>query len=205
MGIRIRNCVGWGLDLTGLDKTVIGNHDRIESEDRFNRWRADVESYAIANNDLMEKMMLKSADKVGRATSLADMIVMDEEFGLADKALFVPIGYHKTWIRYGDLLDIFEYEAMHDHKSPDWMTPEWIEKPGTLYPFIGLMCANPNKPLGYEEFWEPCYLDRAETRDAIPKAPAHLWFLIKHLELVPQEQVADVFLRLRPTFYRYFS
>src|SRR6056297_2097174 len=117
MGIRIRNCVGWGLDLTGLDKTVICNHDQIESEDTFDRWRTDVESYAIANNDLMEKMMLKSAGKVDRATSLADMIVMNEEFGLADKALLVPSGYHKTWTRYGDLLDVFEYEATHDHKN----------------------------------------------------------------------------------------
>lgn len=201
MGIRMRNCIGWGLDVSELDKTILCDFEELESEDRFAAWREDVLQYAKNHDDIMEKMMFH--EQMPRATALYQMVQFDEEFGFEGKLLLVPNGYQKLWMRYGDLLDIFEYEAMKPVE--DWGLSEWVEKPGTLYPFVGLMRANPDKPLGYEEYWEPCYLNREDMRHAIPKAPAHLWFLIKHLELVPADKITETFLKLRPTFYRYFS
>lgn len=203
MGIRMNKAVGWGLDLTGMNRSVIDNYEKLEDGKRFERFKKDVLSYVSEHHDLVEKMTFH--ENMNPPTELRSMIRYDPEFGLADKMLLMPSGQHENWHRYGDLLDVFEYEARRIYDDPDWMMPEWNEKKGTLYPYSGLMRANPEEPYGIEFYWEPCYLDKERTKDAIPKAPMHLYFLIKHLELVPEDKLTETFLSLRPTIYIWFS
>lgn len=203
MGIRMNKAVGWGLDLSSMDKTVLDDFECLKDPKRFERFKAETMAYAEKHDDPMEKMVFH--ESMNPATDLFSMIKYDPEFGFEHKALLLPITETNRWHRYGDLLDVFEYEATRDYDGPNWMEPEWTEKPGTLYPYVGLMRANPDKPYGIEEYWEPCFMDREETRNAIPKAPRHLYFLIKHLELVPEDMLSLTFLSLRPTIYIWFS
>lgn len=203
MGIRMNIAVGWGLDLHDRNRAML-SFEHLEDETLFEAFKADVLAYAEEHNDLREKSYFD--EHMNPATELFQMVIYQEEFGNPDKLLLIPSGYQEFWHRYGNLLDIFEYEATHDYDGPGWMDIEWIEKKGTLYPFIGLMRANPEKPLGFETYWEPFFLDKEEHKNAIPVAPTHLWFLIKHLNLVKAgESVTDAFLSLRPTFYRWWS
>lgn len=201
MGIRMHVAVGWGFDLTGRNLDHL-DYEHLEDKNAFEIFKEDVISYAKEHNDLREKMTWH--ENMDPPSDFVDLVVYSPEFGLKDKLLFVPSGQRDTWARYGNLLDIFQYEAYRPLDNQQ--DSEWLEKPGTLYPYVGLMRANPDAPLGVEEYWDPFYLDREETRHAIPTAPRHLWFLIKHLRLNrPGESVTEAFLTLRPTFYRHFS
>lgn len=206
MGIRMHLAVGYGLDVSDMNKSVIGDFDKLEDPDLMQRFFSDVRAYAQVHDDTREKIFFHP-DVLAKngVPQIHEMVKYDAEFGLEDKLLLIPIGFHKSWHRYGDLLDIFEYEAYRDFKSDDWMCPEFIEKKGTLYPFAGLMRANSDHPLGIEEYHEPMYLGREDTKDATPTAPRHLYHLIKHLELVPEDQLTETFLKLRPTIYRWFG
>lgn len=208
MGIRMHKAVGYGLDITGMDRAGL-SWERLEDKALYEQFLEEVRAYADEHDDFREKMMFhpKHMEQMKRQlpNALYGMVTYDEEFGEADKLLLTPFGYTESWHRYGDLLDAFEYEAYHYPNGPNWMTTEWIEKKGTLYPFVGLMKANPEKPFGIEEYWVSCYLDDPKHKDAIPVAPRHLWFLIKILGLVPEDQVTETFLKLRPTFYRRWS
>lgn len=201
MGIRMNVAVGWGLNLTDRNRAGL-SFNRLESEEVFEAWKVDVVTYAKEHDDIMEKLTFHNVKQ--SADALYQLVMYDDEFGHPDRALLLPNGYQRQWHRYGDLLDIYHYEATHDPE--DWGQTEWIEKPGTLYPFVGLMRANPDEPLGYETYWESCFLESKKHKKAIPVAPAHLWFLIKHLKLTKAgESVTDAFLSLRPTIYRWFS
>jgi len=201
MGIRMKIAVGYGLDcksipganMEALSWRRIGNKDAFTSYlDDFNSW--------LESKDPMECL---DDFLVHTPKSFDELIIYDDEFGFDSKLLLIPAGFGKSWVRYDNHLDSFIYEA---HTNPDkWGEPEWIEKPGILYPFVSLMRANSDKPLGVEKYWVSCYLDDPEHKDAIPFAPFHLWFLIKHLRLWPEEKTTEAFLSLRPTIYRYWS
>lgn len=195
--------VGYGLDLTELtdDPAEVMDYSRLEDEDLYQRFLADVLRFAEDTDDLMEKMIFH--EKMKPPEYLADMIVYDGEFGLADKVLFLPAGSREKWTRYGDLLDIFAYEAEHPGNTD--LVPVWTEKHGTLYPYVGLMKPNPDMPLGIEKYWVPCYMDHPEHKDAVAWAPWHLWFLLKHLFDLSNEDTTNAFMRLRPTIYRYWG
>lgn len=202
MGIRMRLNVGWGLDLTDRDTTKL-RYAHLEDEKLFKSFKTDVLNYANLHDDILEKFSW--APQKGVPTDFAPLVVYDDEFGLKDKALFIPAGQRESWTRYGDLLDAFIFEAQQKDREFH-MDPEWLPHPGCLYPYINLMKANPEKPLGIETYWVPCYRNRPKHKDAIPFAPLHFWFLIKHLGLEkPGETTTEAFLTLRPTVYRYWS
>ena len=205
MGIRMNLMVGYGLDLTifgGADRAAL-SFDRLEDKSLFATYKRDVIEFADREDELMEKLSFH--ESMNPPTEFYQMVRYDDEFGLADKLLLMPAGQHKNWKRYGNILDTFLYEAERKHDDPNWMEPDWISHPGTLYPYIGLMKANSKKPLGVEKYWQPCYRDRSGFEDAIAWAPWHLWFLIKHLGLWAESKTAEAFLSLRPTIYRYWS
>lgn len=213
MGMRMKVAVGYGLDLTGLNTDFISDFDNLESEDLFKAFVAAAINSAKERDDLSDKMTIGFAtgtkyhpvdtDKIPRA--FYETISYDSEFAFEDKLLLHPLGYAESWSRYANTLDAFIYEAYQEPGEFDLM-PEWREKPGTLYPFFGLMRANPDKPLGVEEYWEPCYLDKKEHRGATPKAPMHLWHMIRHLQLTDTDEATTAaFLSLRPTFMRWWS
>lgn len=204
MGIRMHLAVGYGLDLEGLDKSHLD--ELSEDAGLTQRVIDDTMIYAERYDDIGEKMAVQLMQRDQTTPRyLHEVFKRDEEFGVENKALLVPFAHHKKWHRYGDLLDIFAYEAERDRTSLAWMGPEFTEKKGTLYPYVGLMRANEDAPLGIEHYWESVYLDREEHKDAVPMAPMHLWFLLKHLKLVPEDQTTALFLTLRPTLYRWFS
>lgn len=207
MGIRMRLAVGYGLDLNilgGASREAL-EYERLEDETHFAAMKADVLAFADETKDLMEKIVFGYTD-FNPPKDLTDLIVHDSEFGFEDKLLLVPAGQRQSWVRYGDLLDAFLYEAQKgDDAYNDGLAPEWLSHPGTLYPYIGLMRANPEMPLGVEKYWEPCYRDKPEHKDAVAWAPWHLWFVIKRLGLWPEDKTTEAFLSLRPTIYRYWS
>ena len=197
----MRVAVGYGLDLNaipGADKDALG-WERLEDKEAFSSFLNDVETW-VNSEDPVNTVY----DFIyGSPKGLDDMIIYDDEFGLEDKLLLIPAGYMNSWVRYGNNLDSFIYEAQVNPNN--WGEPEWTEKPGTLYPFVGLMKANPDKPLGVEKYWISCYLNDPEHRNATPYAPFHLWFLIKHLKIWPEDKTTGAFLSLRPTLYRFWS
>lgn len=207
MGIRMRLAVGYGLDLNilgGASREAL-KYENIEDETRFAAFVADVVAFADQTGEFMEKVVTAHPDW-NPPKDLTELIVYDDEFGLEDKLLLIPGGQRKSWSRYGDLLDAFLYEAQQgDAAYNNGLDSEWLSHPGTLYPYIGLMRANAEQPLGVEKYWEPCYRDKAEHKDAVAWAPWHLWFVIKHLGLWPEDKTTEAFLSLRPTIYRYWS
>lgn len=209
MSIRIRVAVGYGLDLTGLNKDFVSQYENLEDEKLFEDFMQKSLKSADERDDSLDRMAI--AFQAGTTSknaprAFADMIEWDEEFALEDKMLLFPAGYKNSWMRQSDTLDSFIWEAYFDPNDAESMTTAWKEKPGTLYPFIGLMRANPDKPLGVETYWENCYLNKDEHKDAAPMAPLHLWHLIKHLKLTEtDEQTTAAFLSLRPHFMRWWS
>lgn len=207
MGIRMHIAVGYGLDLNMFgddraDRSKLG-FERLEDEDLFSAFREDVFSWAEQNDDIMERAGFHPGMKP--PTAFYQMVTYDAEFGLDDKVLLTPAGQHNNWHRYGNLLDAFIYESQQGSSNELSMVPEWILHPGTLYPYVGLMRPSPDKPLGVEKYWESCFRDMPEHKNAIAWAPWHLWFLIKHLGLWPEDKTTEAFLGLRPVIYRYWS
>lgn len=202
MGIRQHLAAGYGLDVTGL-RTSHLYEEIFESSTAFADYLSDVRSYADEHEDSSTRYEVH--EKSLQAASFSDCVHFDEEFGLADKMLLVPPSHAKSWHRYDNLLDAFVYESLVDYKDPEFMATQWKEKKGTLYPFISLMRSDSEKPLGVHFYWEPCYLDREDAETHVPGAPISLWFMIKHLKLTPEDQTTELFLKLRPTVYRWFS
>ena len=204
MGIRLKTVLGYGLDLSKLESVNLSalDYDNLEDEALFTKTKIEALNFANEIKDLTDKFCFHPEDQ---AQDLANIVCFDPEMGFADKLVLVPSSYQKNWKRYGDYIDHALYEAEHDPSDKNWMEPEWIEKKGTLYPFIGLMKENSDKPLGVEKYWRPCYLDDPNYKNAIAFAPWHLWFVIKNMGLCPEEQVTKAFLSLRPVIYRYWS
>ncbi len=199
MGIRISLCVGYGLDITGMNTDKLNDYEFLENTEIFKQYIEEIAANDISHEYSLVKYLIESQ----KINSFYELITYDSEFGYDDKLLMYPIGFKKEWRRYGDTLDCFNYEANNDPK--DWMSLSWKEKKGTLYPYTGLMKHNADLPLGIEVYWESCYLDKEEFKSAVPYAPIHLWFLIKYLELVPENEITNTFLKLKPTVYTYWS
>lgn len=211
MGIRITTSVGYGLDISGLNKDML-NCDHLENDTVFDAICEDVLRYSNENSEITEKLHLaprwtdfeKYPGLKGAAKSLDEIVIYQEEFGLKDKLLLIPGASRKSFFRYNDLLDWAQYEATHNPNNPDWEAPEWTPLRGCLYPYIGLMRANSEFPNGIEKYQVPCWMDQEEHKDAIPYAPMHLWYVLRFLKLVPEGETTNLFLKLKPTLYRYF-
>lgn len=206
MGIRMKLAVGYGLDLNilgGASREAL-KYENIEDEALFTAFVTDVTAFADQTGEVMDKIVFVRPD-FNPPKDLTDLIVYDDEFGLGDKLLLIPAGARKNWVRYGNLLDAFLYEAqLGDAAYNNGTASEWLPHPGTLYPYIGLMRPNAEKPLGVEKYWDSYYRDKPEHGDAVAWAPWHLWFVIKHLGLWPEDKTTEAFLSLRPTIYRYW-
>ena len=202
MGIRMHLSVGYGLSLSeaGLSKARL-NWEVLEDEALFVTWKRAALAYANEHHDSSFKFAMHGANP---PTAMHEMTQYDDEFGDEDKLLLFPAGYRKEFSRYGDLLDIFAYEAERPEDCAS-RVPQWVRHPGCLYPFTGLMRASADAPLGIEDYWEPCWLDKEEHQDAIPTVPRHLWFWLKHVFRLGDEHTSAVFLQLRPHVCRHFS
>lgn len=217
MGFRMKLCAGYGLDITGLPRDGLA-YERLEDEDCFKAFLADckdsmqLDDPEMPDRFTMDKIMIGLATRPGRkgdqreiVKDLTGLVEYEGEYGFENKLLLYPIGRQKVWRRSWNDLDSFVYEAYRENLDQG-MEPEWREKPGTLYPITGLMRANAMEPYGVEEYWVNCYLNDPRHKDAVPKAPYHLWHLIKHLGLATEAaDITRLFLSLRPTIYRFWS
>jgi hypothetical protein len=67
------------------------------------------------------------------------------------------------------------------------------------------MRKNPNHYLGIEKYWEPCYLDHPEYKNAVPHCTNSVMLMLKYTKLVPEDKLADTIMLFRPTIYSYWS
>lgn len=204
MGIRMHLSVGYGFNLAelpDLDPAML-RYERLKDGDLFYKWKVDVLAFAAKHDDLSEKLCFHQ--NMDPPKCLADIAVYDDEFGDKDRLVLIPAGQKKHWHRYGNLLDAFVFEAESDDLNFA-MIPEWRPHPGTLYPYIGLMKPNTDKPLGIEKYWVPCYRNHPEHKNAKAWAPWHLWFWIRTVFDLTDAQTTSAFLAAQPGCYRYWS
>lgn len=204
MGIRLHKNIGFGLDISGLDKTVlhgIWEHDAPKFDGPLH---AEFLEEAKKHTNLSfahERILMK---RFKESIPFENFVVYQDEFGLSDKLLLQPYLSGKSWSRSDD--DIDYYTLMSEFE--DWnnaLTNSWKEIKGCFYPLIGLMRAKEGAPYGYETFWDSCYLDDPELQNSIPQVPFHLWFILRELKLAAPEKTTELFLKLRPTAYRYWA
>lgn len=204
MGIRMQMVVGYGLDLSCipiLDKSKL-NYKNLKDPKLFIQFRKEVMDFSKEFNDISERAIFHES-MLNPVKSLVDLVNYEDEFADPNRLVLVP-GLQKTsWVRGGNYLDSFLYEAQQGEMEFR-MDAEWIPHPGVLSPYIGLMKANPKCPLGVEKFWKSCYKNYPEYKDELAWAPWHLWFLIKVLFDLTPEQTTEVYLNLRPGVYRYW-
>ena len=205
MGMRMNTAIGYGLDVSKLDLTYF-REIRYEDDGQVKEFLRDVENFAFQNNDLKTKLLVHpTAINQNKISEFSDFVIYSEEFGVPNKILLMPPSMADRWMRYNDDIDCSLYETLVRPNDDDWMKPEWKTKPGCLYPFFGLMKKDKKQPLGFTVYNEPLWLDKPNASKKIPVAPTILWFLIKHLKLAPEKSTTDIFLTLRPTFYRWWS
>lgn len=220
MGLRVKTAIGYGLDLTGLDKKNL--HGRWEGEETL--W--DVLSEKIlqdirnskASDDMKTGMFSERiffSEKYQDRACLTEnreipfhldkCVDYDEEFLDKDKILFRPYPFGRKWFRSDDDIDYF-VSGILDPLLPATETV-WEETKRGIYPYIGLMRKNPDWHLGVETYMESCYMDRdPDYVDSLTTAvPLQLMFFVKHLFAVPDEELLDVFFQIKPVFARWWS
>jgi len=206
MGIRIYKSLGYGLDFTNIPEADISKLDfEFETNKDFSDWREECIKEAEASTGIDRTMMQLTHKRINETNTNIEFYnfhVYAHEFGVPNFVQFVPWGFVERWTRYDDSIDFYDYMA----KFPDGRldaTIDWID--GTLYPYINLMRANPDKPFGYETFWETCWKDKEEFKNSIPAVPLDVYFTMKKLQIVPDEKLTETFLKLRPCIYTYWS
>lgn len=205
MGIRQNLAMGYGLyPLNFMTKEEMENaltFDRLEDRSLFNAVVEDLQDSLTSDDDsTFERMAFHP--KVDPAKDLYEIVRYDPEFGLDDFVLLIPSGQQKSWYRYADLMDIYLIESID---PDDNMTPKVYPINSTLYPYVTLMKPDPETPRGYSFYWNPCWRDKEEFKNAIPGVPDHLWFVLKHVFGMSDKNTTELFLSLRPCLYKSYG
>lgn len=208
MGIRIHKSLGYGLDLSKIPNIdILDTEEKIhefyemEPKDLYNILLCNVKKMPIAEREL-ETLFIKWSKK--KTIVPYEHVIYDFEFGNENIVQFIPISQtaNNQWKRYDDAIDYYDY--IQRYGCDDLETKiEWIDNP--LYPFTGLMRKNPELPFGIEKYHLPLYHDIDPTGNHIPIVPFHIMETIKILDIVPNEQLIDTFLSLRPCIYTYWG
>ena len=213
MGMRIHRAMGWGLDLSQIEGA---------SKEALNNWGGDsiwegglpdavwqeAEVMATQIDDM--PMMLHASTKhetyaMMRTAQMYEFVRYDSEFAFEDK-LLLTLPCHKQWHRYDD--DIDYRQAMHlagpDGDMTDVM---WSQHPSPIYPYYGYCYASETHPLGYDVRQGQITLGmKAEERaKLIANIPYLLWYVLRHLRIVPEERTTEVLLTARPTIMTWWS
>lgn len=225
MGIRIRKKMGYSLSLKQLSELRIPvdmswkDNEFLEDKDKWNTMCDEIISVAKEykhrkdNPFVLESMYLKMSKEKSdedissdyslnklKGSEFYQYITYDDEFGDEDTILFQPLIGCEKWSRYDN--DIDYVEASLDETL---MSPKVTRHNHTLYPFTNLMRKNPDSYLGIEQYWESCYLDKPDFKDAVPTCTYGVMLILKYMEIVPPENLADAIMSLRPTIYSYWS
>ena len=202
MSTSLNFAIGWGLNTSNLDLTTY--FDRCHDEELFQTCINLAHKDATAANirsDINNSRMEAIIDS--NVFDFCDCTFSEKQHGLKDKLLLIPPTHTRQFTRVDNDIDLAFYEATVNPISPNWMSPTWIEKPGCISPFIGLMKPNLLEPKGIEFYWEYCFLSNPDAELKIPKAPLILWYIIDHLDFAPN-RTTDIFLSLRPTVCRWW-
>ena len=106
MGIRLHMNIGFGLDISGLDKTIVQNiweHDAPKFDGPL---LTEFLEEAKAHPKLSfahEGMFMKSIEK---SIPFEDFVVYQDEFGLPDKLLLQPHRLGKNYAAYESLSNL---------------------------------------------------------------------------------------------------
>jgi hypothetical protein len=220
MGMRIQTAIGYGLDLTGLNREHLKN--QYEGDEKlWDRLTKDILKDIRASEPKDEQKNALLSDKIffgeGYQSKsslegnkeipfhLNNCILYNEEFFLEDKALILPYPFGRRWTRRDDDIDYYVSGILEPLLEPTQTI--WEESQRCIYPHIGLMRRNSHYHLGVETYMESCYMDRDPEYVATlsPMVPLHILFFVKHLFQVDEKDLLDVFFRIKPTFARWWS
>lgn len=224
MGIRIKKIMGYSLSLKEVAEQVCApdmtwdNCEFLEDEERWQTMcneilSSDCPEKGVKDPFFLEKMYLQmvkdESDKIDPSDyvtyrlkngSLFDYVTYNTESGCKDTVLIQPLLASEDWRRHDDSIDYIEAHL----QSPS-LEPKVVRHNRCLFPFINLMRRNPDSFMGIEEYWEPCYLDNPKHKDAVPTCTYDVMMILKYLNMVPEDKLADAIMLMRPTIYTYWS
>jgi hypothetical protein len=200
MGIRIKTAIGYGVKLSAESVNFLRNElyhteTMLEISQKI---IADVREYAQSTDKIWFREKAQEKDPF----NVKDYILFDEEFLFPDRAILLPHPFGKHWMRNDDNIDYFQAGIFPE--LGDMTDIVWRETKRGIYPYLGLMKANPDKPLGIETYMESCYMDKPHEH-LIPYAPEQLMFYMKHLFGIPEERRVEEHLKLTPVYARWWS
>lgn len=212
MGIRIKKQMGYSLSLKEVEELVCApdiswiHGEFMEDGDKWEQMCDEIlrEHNSRAKDSwkspfLMEQITIDEIKYDRRKRDFYRYINYDDEFGDKDTILFQPLLVPEDWSRYDDSIDYVEA-----HLDTTEIGPKVVRHNRALYPFINLMRKNPDSYLGIEEYWESCYLDNPEHKDAVPSCTYSVMLLLKYTGMVPEDKLADTIMLFRPTIYSYW-
>jgi hypothetical protein len=214
MGMRINTAIGFGLDISGLNKDHL-----------LNRYEGDKGLWGDLSNTILQDIRLHKEDlfsesiffgerfqekasldeKHMKPFRIGNCVTYESEFLAEDKLLFQTYPFGERWSRYDDDIDYFVSGML----TPLLESTEviWETTKHGIYPYNGLMRRNLDKPLGVEFYMDSCYMDRDEDYIAslTTAVPLQILFFIKHMLQVEEKDLLDVFFKVKPTFARWWS
>lgn len=205
MGIRIHKSLGYGLDLSkveGLDyeklHESISDFSELSNEETYQKLYDGIKEFD-PDDKTLEALFLKLCN---RKVVPYNHVIYDEEFGEKNLLQFIP-AESKSWHRYDDILDYYEYSNRYGWDEGLETKIDWLDEP--IYPYINLMKKNPELPFGIEKYWIPIYKDVDPNGKHVPFVPLHIMVTMKLLNFVPEEKLVDTFMMLRPCIYTYWG
>lgn len=213
MGMRIQTAIGYGLDLSGLNKDHLDN--QYEGDEKlWDRLTDDILQDIRAHKKELRTESIFFGEQHQEETSLEDnrmvpfhignCVTYDSEFLDENKVLFQPYPFGSRWHRHDDDIDYFVSGMLLPLLEPTEVI--WETTKHSIYPHVGLMRRNPDQPLGVETYMDSCYMDRDPEYIAslTTNVPLQVMFFIKHMLQVKDGNLLDVFFQVKPTFVRWW-
>ncbi len=140
MGIRVHKAIGFGVRGIKPTKSLRSKYDQMHEMTLgdfilwVEKYEDEVLKFANGVEDKFRRSMLKIdvegiKDDEKLDQILGRHILWDDEFGIKDAMLFIPIGYLNSWSRYDDSVDWCEETEFHNQKK------RYMKLKRELYPF----------------------------------------------------------------------
>lgn len=209
MSMALIKCLGYGVDLDELPNVNLGAFDDEKlygDHDFFNQWKK--ESYEIlkakGGNKFTDGFFSlhpeNGFDVKKHDQDFGSHFVHDSEFGEGNTVVFIPVGHADEWHRRGNSIDCFE-EALHNPNNN--VRVDYVNR--VLYPYFNLMRPDPTQTdpdlPAIEKYWEPVYMDKEDADVHVPYVPISIWFMMKAMNIVPEEDLNDLYMSLTPCVY----
>ena len=207
MGLRINIHLGFGLDISGLNTDVLRDlmlHDgECSFMDEF--WNELTEACSLYPElSYPHESYYSSKFSKNEEYRYEHGVIYQEEFGYENKLLLQPAFLNNQWSRVNDDID-YQMARMCDPDFPEgqeWMGRSWKQHSGSLYPFDQKMRANKDTIHGFEAV--EYNFEDLNDNGLLWRPPLQLWYILRRLKLAPENQTGSLFLKLKPTIYRYW-